>query len=208
MNGYHHHYHHLPPVTGCPLPTTPIPTAAVWLRREHHSPRRRPPHHLSPVACCPRPLPVSRRPHKHVSAHLRHLLVAECGCNDGAAFPFLYLALYLNLDKTMGELYKTGSSFCGCVRPSHLIGGKRVGLCRLHYRSDCPGHHVRCSYRLRLSPAYKVLRTQGFDRPTALCRIVRVVGLAYDWNNNITELRRPVGHILLWDGIRMGWVLQ
>lgn len=32
---------------------------------------------------------------KHVPAHIRHLLAAESGCNDGAAFPFLFLALYL-----------------------------------------------------------------------------------------------------------------
>lgn len=35
---------------------------------------------------------------KHVPAHLRHLLAAESGCNDGAAFPFLYIAIYLILD--------------------------------------------------------------------------------------------------------------
>ncbi|KAF6754944.1 Sodium/hydrogen exchanger family-domain-containing protein [Ephemerocybe angulata] len=35
---------------------------------------------------------------KHVPAHIRHLLAAESGCNDGAAFPFLFLALYLLLD--------------------------------------------------------------------------------------------------------------
>jgi NhaP-type Na+/H+ or K+/H+ antiporter len=35
---------------------------------------------------------------KHVPAHLRHLLAVESGCNDGAAFPFLYIALYLTLD--------------------------------------------------------------------------------------------------------------
>jgi len=34
---------------------------------------------------------------KHVPAHLRHLLAAESGCNDGAAFPFLYIALYLTI---------------------------------------------------------------------------------------------------------------
>lgn len=32
---------------------------------------------------------------KHVPAHLRHLLAAESGCNDGAAFPFLFIAIYL-----------------------------------------------------------------------------------------------------------------
>lgn len=33
----------------------------------------------------------------HVPSHLRHLLQAESGANDGAAFPFLYLALFLLL---------------------------------------------------------------------------------------------------------------
>ena len=36
--------------------------------------------------------------HKHVPEHLRELLAAESGCNDGAAFPFLFIALYLALD--------------------------------------------------------------------------------------------------------------
>lgn len=34
---------------------------------------------------------------EHVPAHIRHILQAESGCNDGAAFPFLYLALFLLL---------------------------------------------------------------------------------------------------------------
>ncbi|KAI6006470.1 Sodium/hydrogen exchanger family-domain-containing protein [Pisolithus marmoratus] len=37
---------------------------------------------------------------KHVPAHLRHLLAAESGCNDGAAYPFLFISLYLILDAT------------------------------------------------------------------------------------------------------------
>lgn len=36
---------------------------------------------------------------KRVPKHLRDLLSAESGCNDGMAFPFLYLALYLIQDK-------------------------------------------------------------------------------------------------------------
>lgn len=40
---------------------------------------------------------------QHVPAHLRHLLAAESGCNDGAAFPFLYISLYLILDKSTGK---------------------------------------------------------------------------------------------------------
>lgn len=40
---------------------------------------------------------------KHVPAHLRHLLAAESGCNDGAAFPFLFIALYLINDSSTGR---------------------------------------------------------------------------------------------------------
>ncbi|EJT49251.1 Na+/H+ exchanger AnNHA1 [Trichosporon asahii var. asahii CBS 2479] len=40
---------------------------------------------------------------KHVPSHIRHLLSAESGCNDGAAFPFLYIALFLTLDKSAGH---------------------------------------------------------------------------------------------------------
>lgn len=36
---------------------------------------------------------------KHVPAHLRHILMCESGCNDGAAFPFLYLALFLTTNR-------------------------------------------------------------------------------------------------------------
>jgi sodium/hydrogen antiporter len=43
---------------------------------------------------------------KHVPAHIRHLLAAESGSNDGAAYPFLYFALYLTLDSTTGEAIK------------------------------------------------------------------------------------------------------
>lgn len=35
---------------------------------------------------------------KRVPGHLRNLLSAESGSNDGMAFPFLYLALYIILD--------------------------------------------------------------------------------------------------------------
>ncbi|WVW84938.1 hypothetical protein I302_106974 [Kwoniella bestiolae CBS 10118] len=40
---------------------------------------------------------------KHVPTHIRHLLSAESGSNDGAAFPFLYIALYLMLDRSPGH---------------------------------------------------------------------------------------------------------
>ena len=37
---------------------------------------------------------------KHVPAHIRHLLMCESGCNDGAAFPFLYFALYWSANRS------------------------------------------------------------------------------------------------------------
>ncbi|KAF8327891.1 Cation/H+ exchanger [Cantharellus anzutake] len=40
---------------------------------------------------------------KNVPSHLRHLLAAESAANDGLAYPFLWLPLYLTLDKTTGE---------------------------------------------------------------------------------------------------------
>ena len=40
---------------------------------------------------------------KHVPTHIRHMLSAESGSNDGAAFPFLYIALYLTLDRSPGH---------------------------------------------------------------------------------------------------------
>ncbi|KAF8812044.1 hypothetical protein BYT27DRAFT_7183207 [Phlegmacium glaucopus] len=42
---------------------------------------------------------------KHVPTHIRHLLAAESACNDGAAFPFLFFALYL-----MTELPSLGNA--------------------------------------------------------------------------------------------------
>jgi NhaP-type Na+/H+ or K+/H+ antiporter len=43
---------------------------------------------------------------KHVPAHIRHLLAAESGCNDGAAFPFLFISIYLIIDKNTGQAIK------------------------------------------------------------------------------------------------------
>ncbi|KAB5596381.1 Na+/H+ antiporter Nha1 [Ceratobasidium theobromae] len=37
---------------------------------------------------------------KHVPKHLTNLLKAESGCNDGAAFPFLFIAIYLIIEQS------------------------------------------------------------------------------------------------------------
>lgn len=36
---------------------------------------------------------------KHVPSHIRYMLQCESGCNDGAAFPFLYIAYYLTVNR-------------------------------------------------------------------------------------------------------------
>lgn len=36
---------------------------------------------------------------KHVPSHIRHMLQCESGCNDGAAFPFLFIAYYLTVNR-------------------------------------------------------------------------------------------------------------
>ena len=56
---------------------------------------------------------------KHVPEHLRHLLYAESGCNDGAAFPFLFIALYLILeadDRVAVEKWFYITWACKCFR--------------------------------------------------------------------------------------------
>lgn len=42
---------------------------------------------------------------KHVPLHVREIILAESGANDGLGFPFLYIGLYLILIKTPGHRY-------------------------------------------------------------------------------------------------------
>ena len=48
------------------------------------------------------PRPGGRFAQKHVPVNLRQLLSAESAANDGLAYPFLSLAIYLTLEKTEG----------------------------------------------------------------------------------------------------------
>jgi len=64
---------------------------------------------------------------KHVPAHIRHLLAAESGCNDGAAFPFLFLPLYLLVDATTGKAVGHWFLFlwlCEFLHFSRLVGSR------------------------------------------------------------------------------------
>lgn len=43
---------------------------------------------------------------QHVPAHLRHVISAESAANDGLAYPFLSLSVYLTIEATKGEAFK------------------------------------------------------------------------------------------------------
>ncbi|KAF8996491.1 Sodium/hydrogen exchanger family-domain-containing protein [Cyathus striatus] len=64
---------------------------------------------------------------KHVPAHLRHLLAAESGCNDGAAFPFLFIALYLTWIRILEALLKIGFAFMALYCIDQVVVGIVIG---------------------------------------------------------------------------------
>jgi sodium/hydrogen antiporter len=92
---------------------------------------------------------------KHVPAHIRHLLAAECGCNDGATFPFLFFTLYL-----MTDLPSVGNA----MRDWFLI----LWLCAFFP----PFCHSRDFYRILtwvlIPPPNEILPTSRLDRSTFL----------------------------------------
>ncbi|KAG8969192.1 hypothetical protein FRC03_004145 [Tulasnella sp. 419] len=76
--------------------------------------------------------------HKHVPAHLRHLLSAESGCNDGAAFPFLFIAIYLILDDS--DAHAVGEWFYVTWLYEVLLGivlGAVLGFAFRHLMKFC-----------------------------------------------------------------------
>ena len=43
---------------------------------------------------------------EHVPDHLRHIISAESAANDGLAYPFLSMSIYLTIEATKGEAFK------------------------------------------------------------------------------------------------------
>ncbi|KAH0831869.1 Sodium/hydrogen exchanger family-domain-containing protein [Lanmaoa asiatica] len=75
---------------------------------------------------------------KHVPAHIRHLLSAECGCNDGAAYPFLFLALYLVLDSTPGRAIQDWALFLWLFEIAlSIVFGSTLGFAFRHLMKFC-----------------------------------------------------------------------
>ncbi|KAG8214423.1 Sodium/hydrogen exchanger family-domain-containing protein [Butyriboletus roseoflavus] len=75
---------------------------------------------------------------KHVPAHIRRLLSAECGCNDGAAYPFLFLALYLVLDATPGRAIEDWFLFLWLFEIAFsIVFGSTLGFAFRHLVKFC-----------------------------------------------------------------------
>ncbi|KAJ4480442.1 Sodium/hydrogen exchanger family-domain-containing protein [Lentinula edodes] len=80
---------------------------------------------------------------KHVPAHIRHLLAAESGCNDGAAFPFLYIALYLVLDQTTGSAIRDWFLLLWLYQVTlGIVIGSCLGFGFRHLMKFCERHNL------------------------------------------------------------------
>lgn len=77
---------------------------------------------------------------KHVPAHLRHLLAAESASNDGAAYPFLFFALYLTLDNTTGEAMKDWFLVLWLCECTITLSSASINV--WSYRSDRAQRHM------------------------------------------------------------------
>lgn len=106
---------------------------------------------------------------KHVPAHIRHLLAAESGCNDGAAYPFLFISLYLILDKNTGHAIRDWFLLLWlCESPLNLSAfGVLMGC-----RSGHLGHCHWWTLGICLPPSYEVLRTSRSHRSSLLRRSI------------------------------------
>ncbi|GAA97135.1 uncharacterized protein L969DRAFT_16972 [Mixia osmundae IAM 14324] len=68
---------------------------------------------------------------EHVPSHIRHVLQAESGCNDGAAFPFLYLAMFLLLREESSVGHSIGEWILTVVLYQIVLGvvmGAAIGI--------------------------------------------------------------------------------
>ncbi|EOQ99739.1 hypothetical protein E3P92_01377 [Wallemia ichthyophaga] len=81
---------------------------------------------------------------KHVPSHTRHLLFAESGCNDGAAFPFLYIGIYLLLSPS-DVPYAVEEWFLATWFYEVALGiviGAVIGYCARKLMKFCEGRNL------------------------------------------------------------------
>lgn len=81
---------------------------------------------------------------RRVPGHLRNILSAESGCNDGMAFPFIYLSLNIILHgSNIGEIFKDW--ICVTILYECILGcfiGVVIGYCGRHLIKYCEKHQL------------------------------------------------------------------
>ena len=133
---------------------------------------------------------------RHVDSDIRLLLSAESAANDGLAYPFISISIYLTLEAStrtaIGKWFLVG---CLCTTslsfpptksqysqsPSHLS------------RSSSPRYYSRCPPRYHILLHHEnILRTQIY-RPPILRRSIPCSGIFHYWDRLHHRLRRSPG---------------
>ena len=147
---------------------------------------------------------------KHVPGHLRHLLAAESGCNDGAAFPFLFFALYL-----MTDLPSVGNGMrdwfvilwlCECFYfPSQ---SKKIVIPCFFFRPDYSRDYSRFLPRFLLQTLDEILSTSRLYRQTVLRGSIPLSGDPNLGSKQPPRFQRCPGRIRMRHLFRMGRFFQ
>jgi NhaP-type Na+/H+ or K+/H+ antiporter len=101
-------------ISACLTPTDPIICAAIVGKS-----------YISKLSFTPNPSKGGEFARRHVPENLRLLLAAESASNDGLAYPFLTLALYLTLDSSRGVAI-THWVLIGCLCMSTFASCERL----------------------------------------------------------------------------------
>lgn len=124
---------------------------------------------------------------KHVPAHIRHMLQCESGCNDGAAFPFLFLAYFLTVNR--GEVgFPVGKWFYQTIA-WEIIFGTFLGA--------VIGYLAR--KLIRMSEKYKLVDRESFV-VQYLCLAIASMGLTVLVGSDDLLAAFACGSAFAWDG--------
>ncbi|EOQ98698.1 hypothetical protein E3P77_03956 [Wallemia ichthyophaga] len=81
---------------------------------------------------------------EHIPSHIKHVVACESGCNDGAAFPFLYIGIYLLLSP-MDTPYAVEEWFLVTWLYEVALGiflGSLIGYCARKLMKLCEGRNL------------------------------------------------------------------
>jgi hypothetical protein len=145
---------------------------------------------------------------KHVPLNLRHILSAESAANDGLAYPFLTISLYLTLEASrgvaVGKWFIVGwlcaySNACTfqlhhCCWPDQVILGVLFGAF-MGKLSLVRGHFTFTFYRIRLLSSDEIFPAQEVYRPRFFSRPVYCISILDDRGGEFGRDRRSVGSL-------------